>query len=400
MAKRKYKPYPTRKQQKNRRMRNVAMVLIAMIVGIVIFNRKYKTDTTVPEKNGSQTVSLNDVLPSKTSDKDAKPVHKPITVLNPSIASAEPAMISEPAPKPKPVAEPKPEPLVKPEPIQKTPPAEVKPPAPPANPKVALADPDAGDDDSSKRAKELIDESLRLRDSNKIVQARELLNDTLNEKLSPTLRSAVKFQLTKLAEDWLFSPVVFPEDKLTGTYLVQRGDLLQRIAKQYKVPYESLMQINNIARPQQLQAGQTIKVIQGPFNVVVYKSSFTMDLYLQNRYIKTFRVGLGRDEYETPSGRWRVESGGKLIKPTWTDPDTGRRYVGDDPDYPLGARWIAIEGVDEATRKRTGFAIHGTKDPGSIGTRSSRGCIRLHNSDVVEVYDLLYGGISEVLVMD
>ncbi|MHC4771458.1 MAG: L,D-transpeptidase family protein [Planctomycetota bacterium] len=35
-----------------------------------------------------------------------------------------------------------------------------------------------------------------------------------------------------------------------------------------------------------------------------------------------------------------------------------------------------------------------------MGTRSSRGCIRLYNGDVVEVYNLLYGGISEVQIKD
>ncbi|MHC5181518.1 MAG: L,D-transpeptidase [Planctomycetota bacterium] len=160
------------------------------------------------------------------------------------------------------------------------------------------------------------------------------------------------------------------------------------------------MDINGIARPELLRADQRIKVIEGPFNVVVYKNNFTMDLYLQDKYIKTYRVGLGRIEYETPNGRWRVTSGGKLIKPTWTDPDTGKTYVGDSPDYPLGSRWIAMEGLDGDAKGRTGFAIHGTKDPDSIGTRSSRGCIRLFNGDVLEVYNLLYGGISEVLVKD
>jgi len=241
---------------------------------------------------------------------------------------------------------------------------------------------------------------MKLFNAGKIIQARELLNDTLNEQLSSSLRTSVKSRLRQLADKWLFSREVYPDDKLTVLYEVQKGDHLERIAKEHKVPYELLMQINGIARPELLQAGQRIKVIQGPFNAVVYKSNFTMDLYLQTKYIKTYRVGLGRAQYETPSGRWRVESDGKLIKPTWTDPDTGRTYVGDDPDYPLGSRWIALEGLEGAATGRTGFAIHGTKDPESIGTRSSRGCIRLYNGDVVEVYNLLYNGISEVLIMD
>jgi LysM repeat protein len=255
-------------------------------------------------------------------------------------------------------------------------------------------------DATSQEAKEQIDEALKLRDAGKIIAARELLENTLNMQLSPTLRSGVKVQLAKLADAWLWGRDVLTGDKLTETYTVQRGDLLQNIAQKYKVPYEILMQINGISRPELLRAGQAIKVINGPFNAVVYKNSFVMDLYLQNKYVKTYRVGLGRVEHETPDGRWRVELSGKMIKPTWTDPDTGRTYVGDDPDYPLGSRWIALEGLEGEAKGRTGFAIHGTKDPESIGTRSSRGCIRLYNGDAIEVYNLLYGGISEVLVKD
>jgi LysM repeat protein len=367
LATRKYRPYPTRKQQKSRRMRNVGMVLIALIVAIVIFNRTYKTGP-IEEQANEPGVPYSDVLSSELSKPTAD--SGPITILNPAVAAAEPTPEPQPIPTPQPII------------------AE------------ALSGADGQNDESSPQAKESVEEALKLRDASKIIEARELLNDTLNEKLSPNLRSAVKFQLSKLAEKWLFTPEVFSGDKLTARYQVQQGDHLERIAKKYKVPYEILMQINGIDRPELLQAGQRMKVIEGPFNVVVYKSNFTMDLYLQDKYIKTYRVGLGKVEYETPSGRWQVESGGKLIKPTWTDPDTGKTYVGNDSDYPLGSRWIAIEGIDDATRPRTGFAIHGTKDPESIGTRSSRGCIRLYNGDVVEVYNLLYGGISEVQVKD
>jgi lipoprotein-anchoring transpeptidase ErfK/SrfK len=389
LATRKYRPYPTRKQQKSRRMRNVGMVLIALIVAIVIFNRTYKRGT-IEEQANEPGVPYSDVLSSESSKPTAD--SGPITILNPAVAAAEPT------PEPQPVSTPRPE--VTAPPAEETPAAPAPKPMPQPIIAEALAGADGQNDESSPQAKESVEEALKLRDTGKIIEARELLNDTLNEKLSPNLRSAVKFQLSKLAEKWLFTPEVFSGDKLTARYQVQQGDHLERIAKKYKVPYEILMQINGIDRPELLQAGQRIKVIEGPFNVVIYKSNFTMDLYLQNKYIKTYRVGLGKVEYETPSGRWQVESGGKLVKPTWTDPDTGKTYVGNNPDYPLGSRWIAIEGIDDATRPRTGFAIHGTKDPESIGTRSSRGCIRLYNGDVVEVYNLLYGGISEVQIKD
>ncbi|MDO4204141.1 MAG: L,D-transpeptidase [Selenomonadaceae bacterium] len=36
-----------------------------------------------------------------------------------------------------------------------------------------------------------------------------------------------------------------------------------------------------------------------------------------------------------------------------------------------------------------GIGIHGTHDPGSIGTNASEGCIRLHNKDVAELKKLI-----------
>ena len=385
----KYRPYSTRSRQKSRRMRNIALILIISIVAIVVFIKNYDGKEATPEQIADQTTPLKDVLPSKVSETPSVP--KPIVILNPAVASAEqqPVRVSTP------------EPVTAFAPQEQVVAVQAEEAAvPPVQAETVPAVPNDVTDTSSPEAKEQIDEALKLRDAGKTIAARELLGDTLNLQLSPTLRSGVKLQLAKLAETWLFSRDVLTGDKLTESYAVQGGDLLQNIAQKYKVPHEILMKINGISDPKRLQAGKNIKVINGPFNAVVYKNSFVMDVYLQNKYVKTYRVGLGSKEYETPNGRWRVEAGGKLIKPTWTDPDTGRTYVGDDPDYPLGSRWIALEGLDGEAKGRTGFAIHGTKDPESIGTRSSRGCIRLFNGDAIEVYNLLYGGISEVLVKD
>lgn len=382
MTRREYKPYPTRKEQKNRMMRTIALVLIVLIAAVVIFTRTYNRQQPQPTENGTeQKIPRESILPGKPAEAAAQ--SEPLRVPNPAVNTPPPQLTPSPA-------APATTPEVKPEPVIRTIQA----------PQETLTAPDAETEQTSDKAKEVIKQATELRDGGKIIPARDLLNDTLNMPLSPSIRTAVKLELSNLAQKWLFEPTVFTDDKLTAYVLVQSGDLLQDIAKTYKVPYEILMEINKISRPELLQAGKKIKVIQGPFNVVIYKKSYTMDLYLQNKYVKTYRVGLGTAEHETPAGRWRVAKDGKLVKPTWTDPDTGKRYLGTDPDYPLGSRWIAIEGMDENTRQRTGFAIHGTKDPESIGTRSSRGCIRLFNGDVIEVYNLLYPGLSEVLVED
>jgi lipoprotein-anchoring transpeptidase ErfK/SrfK len=60
----------------------------------------------------------------------------------------------------------------------------------------------------------------------------------------------------------------------------------------------------------------------------------------------------------------------------------------DDPENPLGERWIDIG---------DSFGIHGTNEPDSIGKAESRGCLRLRHDDVIELYDFLVIG-SEVRI--
>jgi len=245
--------------------------------------------------------------------------------------------------------------------------------------------------ESDPKVTEIIAEAMALVNEkpSRVIEARDRLNDALLMPMSAKQRALVEDQLSKLAEQWLFSKSLFSNDKLCGSYKVQPGDQLRIIGQQYKVPYEILMQINNIRRPEALQVGQTIKVINGPFHAKVYRSTFTMDLYLQNTFVRSFPVGLGQPGMETPTGLWRVKLNGKLVKPVWTNPLTSRTYRPEDPDYPLGSRWIALEGLEGAAKDRAGFAIHGTKESDQIGTADSQGCIRLHNGDAILLYNLL-----------
>jgi len=233
----------------------------------------------------------------------------------------------------------------------------------------------------------------------RILDARTKLNEALLLPLMPKQSEFAKQQLTLLADTWLFSRVVLPGDRYCSSYKIQSGDNLEAIGRQFNVPFEILQQINNISDPRSIQAGQVIKVIKGPFNAVIYRSRFVLDLYIQQMYVKSFRVGLGKPGFETPTGLWRAALGGKLIKPEWWDKINQRTYKPEDPDYPLGSRWIGLEGIDGAAVGRTGFAIHGTKDPEQIGTARSQGCIRMHNGEVILMYKLIMPGSSLVKVV-
>lgn len=234
-----------------------------------------------------------------------------------------------------------------------------------------------------------------------VLAARDKLNEAMSLPMSPEQRREVKTELAKLSEQWLFGPAAFAGDDLCETYTVRPGDLLQTIGNRHKVPYEIIMRINNIRRPEALQAGKAIKVPNGPFHAKVHRSTFTLDLYLQDTYVRSFKVGLGREGYDTPTGLWRVQQNGKLVAPDWSDPDVpGRVLKASDPDYPLGSRWIGLDGVEGDARGETGFGIHGTKDPDEIGKAVSRGCIRMYNGEAILVYDCLFPLYSNVTVLD
>jgi hypothetical protein len=339
----------------------IVVTLMIVIVGIVILIQTRKKKQQIPPAQSEiPAVSLPEILPPERA-----------AAAEPALQVPEPAAEAISATSSAGAAEP-------------TAPAVVKPAEPEVSPEV----------------KALIEQAVEARRAGKIIASRDLLNDVLKHPLSDAVREEVKSQLSKLSERWLLSKDVLTDDTLTEIYIVKPGDLLANIGNECRVPYQIVQQINGIQRAEQLQAGQKIKIIRGPFNAVVSRSRFTLDLYLQDKFVKGYKVGLGLPDRQTPTGLWRVKPGDKLIKPTWTDPDTGRTYIADDPDYPLGSRWIGLEGMEGDAKGRTGFAIHGTKDPETIGTQSSKGCIRLYNGDAIELYNLLFAGYSQVRVVD
>ena len=115
--------------------------------------------------------------------------------------------------------------------------------------------------------------------------------------------------------------------------------------------------------------------------------------------VRTWPIGIGRLEYETPLGRTSVVR--KKVGPVWYPTDTIReeyaargeplpRVVLPGPENPLGSHAIYL-GLPT-------YLIHGTNRPYSIGMRVSFGCVRLYPEDIVELYDLVDPGTPVSLV--
>ena len=244
----------------------------------------------------------------------------------------------------------------------------------------------------------LYDQGLTAFDAGQMFGATELLSAAVAGGLDPVRDTIARAKCNAAADAWLFSRKIYDGQSVSSRYKVQSGDLLVNLGKRFKVPYELLMRINGISNARSLAAGATIKVIEGPFHVVVESSKFRLSVYLGDLLVRTYPVGLGAVGRDTPTGLWQVRV--KQVNPKWPDQEAGKVYYPDDPDNPLGERWIGLEALEGAAVGRTGFGIHGTIAPEEIGTRASRGCIRLHNKDVEELYDMLTSNVSQVRVLD
>ena len=207
-------------------------------------------------------------------------------------------------------------------------------------------------------------------------EALALIDDTDDAKF-------LRAELTRLSAETIFSQRIFRNDPLVTRYIIQPGDTLAKIASRHKISDDLLADINDIQDKNLIRSGQTLKIIRGPFHAVVTKKAFRLDVYLGTTFVHQYPVGLGLDG-STPEGKWRVRT--KLIDPTYYPPRGGDIVAADDPQNPLGERWIALEGLAGEALGQQRYGIHGTIDPASIGRETSLGCIRLYNEDVLELY--------------
>lgn len=180
-------------------------------------------------------------------------------------------------------------------------------------------------------------------------------------------------------------------------YIVRQGDSLAGIALKLRkdkpfLEYGAIKILNGI-KNDLIRPGQKLRIPQEPLEFVVRKSSFTLMIFYRGLAIKSYSIAIGANG-RTPSGKFTV--GEKTAKPTWYPPEDmdikGPIPFGDKRNI-LGTHWIALD--HEFYR---GFGIHGTWEPESIGKAASRGCIRMRNEEVKEVFEVAHQGMSLIIL--
>lgn len=265
---------------------------------------------------------------------------------------------------------------------------------------------------SGTEAGALFDSGMAALSVDRLVEARSKLSKAyLSGALSGQKQDELREILTELADITLIGPrsTVYSGDPYAFYYEFRPGEVLVKVERKLNlhVPWELILRVNGIERPEDIQADRPYKMIYGPFHAIISKSDFTMDIYLRRDrlepvFIKRMRVGTGKNG-ATPTGMWRVRLGGKNRRATWYPPPNSpiRQPVPyGEPNYAFGRKglWIGLEGLEENTRLLWDHGIHSTNDPESIGRAESLGCIRLADDDIELVYTLLYEHWSTVEV--
>ena len=110
--------------------------------------------------------------------------------------------------------------------------------------------------------------------------------------------------------------------------------------------------------------------------IVINSASRILALYVNDKKVAIYPLGLGKVSTPTPTGYYRILE--KAVNPTWIDPSDPEYEVPSGPNNPLGYRWMQIKG---------NYGIHGTNKPDSIGYYVSNGCIRMYEKDVEALYN-------------
>jgi lipoprotein-anchoring transpeptidase ErfK/SrfK len=129
--------------------------------------------------------------------------------------------------------------------------------------------------------------------------------------------------------------------------------------------------------------------------IVVRLSKLRLFLYQGTHLVKSYPVAAGRiGVYDTPQGHWMITA--KRMNPTWYNPALDSWGAGEPavvppgPGNPMGPRALNLNvGL---------IRIHGTNDESSIGHFVSHGCVRMHNVDVIDLFDRVEVGTPVVIV--
>lgn len=127
--------------------------------------------------------------------------------------------------------------------------------------------------------------------------------------------------------------------------------------------------------------------------ILVDLSERRVRLFRRGALEKTYPCAVGTAAFPTPTGEYEVTL--KRFRPTWVNPgsDWGKDMpasIPPGPGNPLGTRAINISAP--------AIRFHGTENVGSVGTAASHGCMRMHRTDIEDLFERVEVGMKVFIV--
>jgi LysM repeat protein len=215
-------------------------------------------------------------------------------------------------------------------------------------------------------------------DRGELAQAHQQLTQWYGDpSLTPTDAERVETLLGQLAGTVVYST----EHQLAPAHVVKPGETLDTIAKQYNVPWQLLAKINGVAAPDQVRAGQELKVVPGPFSAVVDANRKELVLTVGDRYAGKFPVTLAPGQTIT-DGQWVVDQ--KLGAGEGGAPITVPQFIS-------GNRVITLRGESDAAGTAPP-TLTITSEPPAQGAATAGTTIQVSAKDAEEISDILSVG--------
>jgi LysM repeat protein len=220
-------------------------------------------------------------------------------------------------------------------------------------------------------------------DRGELSQALLLLSDWYGD---PSLTAAESAEVQELLGQLAGSVIYSRENRLEPPYIVQSGERLEDIAQKYNVPWQLLAKINGLESPEQLQPGQQLKVVRGPFSARIDLSERTLVLMLNRRYAGQFDVQVDPTT-SVEEGSWSVNQ--KLLTPGSVG------ALNSATTAPSEERSILLTNTGGVTNQ---VAILRAAGPASATAAEPAGrVIQLKSADVQDMFDILSLG-SQVTI--
>jgi len=223
-------------------------------------------------------------------------------------------------------------------------------------------------------------------------KARGLYQQSLDlERLDQEAEKQCLERLTELTNRIVLDPKTACNAPKAVFQKVEPGDTADKIARKNKVNIGQLKRINRLNDKYVVRFGQTLKMLPGDVVYKVNRARLIGTLYIDGVFIRRYPVGIGPGN-STPLGTYTIDK--KVMNPDWYY--DGKRVPFGDKENILGTRWMGFAVTDNGGQGG-GLGVHGTSFPESVPGRESKGCVRMINSDVEELYDLMPQGGKVVI---